>query len=217
MVSPPFVSSDPDVTLAHQWLAQGAATARHAALDVLPAALAFVDFETTRDSVVEVAVIRLQRGYWPTVFHSWINPGGDAQYRSERYWNSRIHGLTAPIVAPAPNFAAVAPTIWAMCADAVVVAHNAAFEHRHLVLEFARIGVVWNRPALCTLKLARRLLAGRRDAFGLDELAPTLHVRNPAPHRAMGDSVTTVWVLFALIEGHRAQPTLGDALREAAR
>jgi DNA polymerase III epsilon subunit-like protein len=76
------------------------------------------------------------------------------------------------------------------------------------------------RPALCTLKLARRLLADRRrDGAGhtLEELAPVLHIRNPAPHRAMGDVMCTVWLLLSLMERYWARPDLAESLRESHR
>jgi DNA polymerase-3 subunit epsilon len=210
---------DTDSALALQWLAQGQATYRYAAKPWLPSPLAFVDVETTRDRVVEIAVVRLQRGQWPTAWHTWVNPGGETRHRSDRYWNTSIHGLTAPIVHPSPPFSAVAGTLWQLCGDATVVAHNVSFEHRHLLLEYARLGLQWSRPVLCTLKTARRLLPTRRadgGGFTLDELAPLLHVRNPAPHRAMGDVVTTLWVLFALLERYQTSAELPEALREAS-
>ncbi|MEQ1567974.1 MAG: 3'-5' exonuclease [Myxococcota bacterium] len=212
-------SADGDAAQALQWLAQGAAVYRHAA-SALPSPLTFVDVETTRDRVVEVAAVRLQRGQWPIAWHTWVNPGEETRHRSDRYWNTSIHGLTAPIVGPSPTFGQVAAPLWQLCADATLVAHNVGFEHRQLVLEYGRLGVVWSRPVLCTLKLSRRLLAGRRGDGGgytLDELAPVLHVRNPAPHRAMGDVVTSVWVLLALMERFAGRADLAEVLRESAR
>ena len=55
-------SPDTDSALALQWLAQGQAMYRYASKPWLPSPLAFVDVETTRDRVVEIAVVRLQRG-----------------------------------------------------------------------------------------------------------------------------------------------------------
>lgn len=209
---------DTDAAMAVQWLAEGGAALRYAALPLLPSPVTFVDVETTRDRVVEIAAVRFQRGQWPVAWHSWINPGPETRHRSGRYWNTAIHGLNAPLVQAAPPFAAMAPSLWQLCADATVVAHNVSFEHRHLVLEYSRLLTVWNRPGLCTLRLARKLLPQRREdgvGFTLDELAPALNIRNPAPHRAIGDVVTSVWVLFSMLERSRMRADLQEALRES--
>jgi DNA polymerase III subunit epsilon len=214
------VGIDTDSSHALQWLSEGAATYRYAAQALLPSPVVFVDVETTRDHVVELAAVRLQRGSWPVAWHSWIDPGPQARYRSGRYWNTGIHGLTAPIVQGAPSFAQIAPSLWQLISDATMVAHNVTFEHTQLVREFGRLKMPFTRPGLCTLKLARRLLPERRrDGAGytLEELAPALHIRNPAPHRAMGDVMCSVWLLLALMERSWARPDLVDALREAQR
>ncbi|MEZ4239776.1 MAG: 3'-5' exonuclease [Myxococcota bacterium] len=212
--------ADTDATHALQWLAEGAAVFRYAGQPALPSPLVFLDVETTRDHIVEVAAVRLQRGAWPVAWHSWIDPGPAARYRTGRYWNTDIHGLTAPIVQGAPTFAQVAPSLWQLLGDATLVAHNAAFEHAQLSRAFASVGTVWSRPALCTLKLSRRLLPRRKQdgsGYTLEELAPALHIRNPAPHRAMGDVMCTVWLLLALMERCWAAPGLAEALQDAHR
>lgn len=212
--------ADTDAALALQWLSEGAAAFRYNLQAALPSPIVLVDVETTRDRIVEIAAIRLQRGAWPVTWHTWIDPGPEARHRSGRYWNTKIHGLTAPIVVGAPTFAQIAGPLWTLCGDATVVAHNVAFEHRQLVLEYGRLGGMWVRPAMCTLRLARTLLAGRKtDGLGhtLDELAPLLNVRNPAPHRAIGDVVTTLWITLALLERFAARSDLGQVVRDAYR
>jgi DNA polymerase III subunit epsilon len=209
---------DTDAAMAVRWLNEGGANWRYAALPYLPSPLTFVDVETTRDRVVEVAAVRFARGQMPMAWHSWVNPGPETRHRSGRYWNTAIHGLNAPLVYAAPPFGVVAPSLYQLCADATVVAHNVGFEHRHLVLEYNRLRTLWTRPGLCTLRLSRKLIPGRRDdgaGYTLDELAPALNIRNPAPHRAIGDVVTTVWVLFTMLERSRMRADLQEALREA--
>lgn len=213
---------DPELQVAFAWLWKRRVAERHAALAAAPPELVFVDVETTRDRVVEVAVVRLSRGRAATAWQSWIDPGADGHHRGGRYWNTGIHGLTERLVAGAPPFAAAAPTLAASFAagpggPVVMAGHHVATERKFLTAELARTGGTLTAPALCTLALARALYPGRRadgDGYGLDELAALLDVRNPAPHRAMGDTLTTVACFLAMLERH---PDRAAAAVRAAR
>lgn len=212
---------DPDLNAAQSWLWRTRAVERHAWSPALPPELVFVDVETTRDRVVELAVVRLSRGRHPAVWQSWVDPGGEARHRAGRYWNTAIHGLTERLVAGAPTFAQLAPVLAGHFAPgpggpALMVGHNVSFERRFLLEELGRTGGTLTSPTLCTLALARSLYPERRgdgDGYGLEELAPALDVRNPAPHRALGDTLTTVGCLLAMVE--RNPRTAAAALAQA--
>jgi DNA polymerase III subunit epsilon len=161
--------------------------------------LTLVDVETTRDRVVEIAMLRFQKGCEPWVFHSYLDPGHDGWARSARYWNTEIHGLTQRIVHGKPTFALIAHTVTAALDGSTMVAHNVSFEARFLQSELARTGGGYQARQLCTLRLARHLLPDRASCR-LDALAIAHDVRNPAPHRALGDTFTTLWVMLAMLE-----------------
>jgi hypothetical protein len=73
------------------------------------------------------------------------------------------------------------------------------------------------RPGpLCTLRLARDLRPGLEN-HRLETLAPALDVRNPAPHRALGDVFTTLWTTLALLEAHAGPRPAAQHVREAMR
>jgi DNA polymerase-3 subunit epsilon len=206
ILDPAFV--DPELQHALAWLWRARVAERHAWLPVAPPELVFVDVETTRDRIVELAVVRLSRGRPATAWQSWLDPGAEGHHKSKRYWNTPIHGLTERIVAGAPTFAQAAPTLARFFAPgpggaAVMVGHNVSFERRFLLEELARTGGSLTSPTLCTLALARALYPSRRDdgdGYTLDELASLHDVRNPAPHRAMGDTLATVGCLLAMLE-----------------
>ena len=196
------------------WLQQTAAAARIAALGPSQPWL-FIDVETTRDRVVEIAMVRFATGFTPWVYHTMVDPGGWG--RSPGWWNTDIHGVTAPMLTGRPTFAALRPTLEAALDGAMVVAHNVSFEQRFLHEELVRAGGIGlTHETVCTLKLARDLLPAL-DNHRLDTLAAHLDVRNPAPHRALGDTFTTVWVLLALLERHRGARSAKSCVREATR
>jgi DNA polymerase-3 subunit epsilon len=69
-----------------------------------------------------------------------------------------VHGLTRERLAGAPRFAEIAPQLREVLDGRVLVAHNAAFDHRFLAAEADRAGVALPvRQRLCTLALSRRL------------------------------------------------------------
>lgn len=206
----------PDVsaTTAFWWLQQTQSAARHAS-SPLPDTVLFLDVETTRNRIVEVAMVRLQRGFVPWVHHSYVDPANNGWMRSSTHWNTSIHGLTPRMVDGHPTFEQLAPIVRRAADGAVLIAHNVAFERRFLVQEFGTLAQPWRVPTLDTLAMARATLPDLDD-HKLDSVAAALDVRNPAPHRALGDTVTTVWALLGLLE-RLDRPEAVRVLQQASR
>jgi len=81
----------------------------------------------------------------------------------------------------------------------VVVAHNAAFDVAVLDRASRRVlGKALGLPALCTFKLARRLLPDVTKA-SLDGLAAHFSLANAVRHRALADAELTAAVLVRLV------------------
>ncbi len=70
----------------------------------------------------------------------------------------------------APRFEAVAAELLARIDGAVLVAHNARFDHAFLKAEFARAGLAFRARTLCTARLARLLEPEAEGGHGLDAL-----------------------------------------------
>lgn len=202
------------------WLWGTSAAQRLARFPFLPWPLSFVDIETTRDRVVEIATVRMALHEAPAVFHTYVNPGSEGWRRSAQYWNTEIHGLTPQQVRTFPPFQALLPALTAQFERATATGHNVSFERRFLEQEYGAQGRRWERPELCTLKFARLLYpqrSGEGGGFRLDQLAAAFDLRNPAPHRAIGDTVTTVWLLLAMLESKARDPALQDLVQRATR
>ncbi|MEN0063165.1 MAG: 3'-5' exonuclease [Myxococcota bacterium] len=213
-------AGDVDSNTAMGWLWQTYAPQRLLQFEALPFPLMFVDIETTQNRIVEIATVRMSREQLPSIFHTYLNPGDVGWARSGGYWNTEHHGLTAAQVAQFPTFSMVVPALERQRSGAVIVGHNVSFEQRFLAEEYARTGSSFTSPDLCTLRLARTLFPHRREdggSFKLDDLASMFDVRNPAPHRAIGDTVTTIWVLAAMLESRRNDPELSRLVRSAQR
>jgi DNA polymerase-3 subunit epsilon len=84
--------------------------------------------------------------------------------------------------------------------DAVLVAHNARFDLGFLDRETERLtGSRIGAPVVDTVRLARRLLAGRVASFGLAQLAWFFDTAERPCHRALPDARATAELLLALI------------------
>ena len=176
-------------------------------------AFAVVDVETTGmrangpDRVTDVAVVVLHGSRLELVFESLVNPGLPIPPRI-----AALTGITAELVANAPEFEAIADRLLAALAGRVFVAHNARFDWGFLTAEVRRaraLGLAGTR--LCTVRLARRLLP-QLESRSLDSLSYFFGLENRARHRAAGDALATAQVLerLLLIAREQGARTLAD-------
>lgn len=165
-----------------------------------------VDVETTglepEDRVIEVAALRLQGDRELGRFSGLVNPGIHIPSLA-----SSISGIDDGMVASAPGFREVWPTLDALFAGAVLVAHNAPFDLHFLSSERKRAELPASPtgPVLDTLRLARNLLVMRR--YSLAVLVEELGIEHPPAHRALADALATAALLRKLlgILGERAE------------
>jgi DNA polymerase-3 subunit epsilon len=159
-----------------------------------------VDLETTGGApgpfgITEIGAVRVQGGRLTDTFATLVNPG-----RPIPPFVVRLTGITDEMVAGAPPIAEALPRFLDFAGDGVLVAHNAGFDLGHL--DAARrwvLGAPLDRPGLCTLRLARRLLpAARRRA--LDAVAAALGISCTDHHRALPDARTAAEILCVFLE-----------------
>ena len=160
---------------------------------------AIFDVETTGLSpayghrICEVACQRLCDGQEVGRFEALVDP-----QRPISPGAFAVNRITPDLLAGAPPFAAVAAPLLALMEDAVLVAHNAAFDLGFLAaeLDLARLPPP-EGPVVDTLTLARR--AYRFPRNGLQAVAAALAVEAGTAHRAMGDVLTTSQVLERIL------------------
>jgi len=159
-----------------------------------------VDLETTGQSpedtgITEIGALRLEGGREVARFDTLVNPG-----RAIPPYVAKLTGITDAMVADAPTIESLAADFAAFAQDAVLVAHNAAFDAALLDQICRRIlGKPLGLPSLCTLKLTRCLMPELTKA-SLDALAERFELTSQARHRAMADAELTAAVLARLIE-----------------
>jgi DNA polymerase III subunit epsilon len=178
-----------------------------------------VDLETTglrpgQSGICEIGAVRLRGFEVEAEFETLVDPGLRIDAGA-----SAVTGLRTEQLRGAPRPAEAVRSFLAFAGDAVLVAHNARFDLAFLdreteLLTGSRIG----SPVVDTVRLARRLLAGRVAGFGLGQLAWFFGTAERPCHRALPDARATAELLLALIglAQERGARTVADLSELAA-
>ena len=171
-----------------------------AALLLEKATYVVVDLETTglrpgQSGICEIGAVRLRGFEVEAEFETLVDPGQPIAAGA-----SAVTGLRNEHLRGAPRPAEAVRSFLAFAGDAVLVAHNARFDLAFLDRETERLtGSRIGSPVVDTVRLARRLLAGRVAGFGLGQLAWFLGTAERPCHRALPDARATAELLLALI------------------
>ncbi|HEX9928333.1 MAG TPA: exonuclease domain-containing protein [Pyrinomonadaceae bacterium] len=114
---------------------------------------------------------------------------------------SALTGITDKMVARAPLFSEVAADLLNFIGDAVLVAHNAAFDIKFLNAEICRTfkGCKVANTHLCTVRLSRKLLPDLAN-HRLHTVAEHFSIPIYNRHRAGGDALATAKIFVNLLE-----------------
>ena len=190
-----------------------------AALLLEEATYVVVDLETTglrpgESGICEIGAVRLRGFEVEAEFETLVDPGLPIGAGA-----SAVTGLRNEQLRGAPGPAAAVRSFLAFADDAVLVAHNARFDLAFLDRETERLtGSRIGAPVVDTVRLARRLLAGRVASFGLGQLAWFFDTAERPCHRALPDARATAELLLALIglAQERGARTVADLTALAA-
>ena len=157
------------------------------------------DTETTgtspsSDRIIELAAVQVEDGAVTDRFQQLVNPGRSIPGRI-----AQMTGITTGAVFDAPPIEEVLPDYLAFLGDGILTAHNLSFDRNFLEAELERADYdAMANDALCTLRLARRLLPGLKSK-GLSRLVQFYDITVNGRHRALGDAEATATVLQRLL------------------
>lgn len=160
---------------------------------------AIVDVETTGsyaagNTITEIAIC-VHDGEKPLEwFESLVRPD-----RPIPMYITGLTGITNEMVADAPTFQELLPTIEALTEGCIFVAHHVHFDYTFIKKEFEYLNKTFNRNKLCTVRLSRKLIPGL-PSYSLGRLCRHLSIEHTNAHRAMGDVKATV-KLFEMLMG----------------
>jgi len=181
--------------------------------------LTFVVFDTETtglhpsqgDQIVSIAGVRIVNGRILSgeSFNRIVNPGRPIPAESIRY-----HGITDEMVVDKPPADVVLPQFRSYVADAVLVAHNAAFDLKFLRMREKQMGIRFDSPVLDTMILSN-FLDGPEAGHSLDDICERYGIEITDRHTALGDSMVTAAVLLRQIEAleGRGIHTLDEAVK----
>ena len=165
------------------------------------------DVETTGlalskgDEVVSIGAVRVVNGRVLPMetFSRLVNPGRPIPPDSVRF-----HGVTDADVRDKPPLAIVLPQFHRFAADAVLVAHNAAFDMTAISRGGAACGIVFDHPVLDTLLISAWLDPEETD-HSLDGIAMRMGIEITARHNALGDALAEAAILVRQFERLQAR------------
>ena len=147
-----------------------------------------LDFETANASMLSacsIGIVEFEDAVPVSETITYIRP--PEEYGSFNWYNVRIHGITAAMVADAPTFDQVWERIHASIENQLIVCHNAAFDTVVLcrLLEYYHIPIP-EFDYICTVKLSQKLWPDMLN-HKLDTVCDELHIRLNH-HEALSDA-----------------------------
>jgi DNA polymerase-3 subunit epsilon len=159
---------------------------------------AIVDIETTGgnpqfEKITEVAIFIHDGERVVDEYTTLINPE-----KTIPYFITGLTGITNEMVADAPRFYEVAKKIIELTENKIFVAHNASFDYNFIKNEYKSLGYNFKRDILCTVKLSRKLIPGKKS-YSLGNICNDLNINIKDRHRASGDALATVKLFEILL------------------
>ena len=178
-----------------------------------------VDMETTGGSpvdgrITEIGAVKVRGGERLGTFQTLVDPREPIPHVV-----AQLTGIDDRLVAGEPPIEQVLPALVEFLRGGVFVAHNAGFDVGFLNAALARLDYeAVPAPAVCTARLAKRVVWPEVPNVRLRTLATYFRTRVQPVHRALADAEATAEVLQGLLDlgGRLGILTLGD-LHEACR
>lgn len=169
---------------------------------------AVLDFETNgcppADRAIELGISVWRCGEEVATYERLLDPGTPIAP-----FVTRLTGIRPSDLEGCPGFEEILPELVPLLDGSVLVAHNLPFDRRILLDELDRAGgdPALASPAVCTLRLARRLLP-KEERKNLDALADRFGLSFTARHRALGDARVSGHLLHILLDLARERADL---------
>ncbi|WP_353959652.1 exonuclease domain-containing protein [Echinicola jeungdonensis] len=172
---------------------------------------AIVDIETTggygrRHRITEIAVVVHDGKQVLDTYQTLLNP--DCEIPA---FITGLTGIDNEMVQGAPFFEEIGEELYELLKDKVFVAHNVNFDFNFIKSEFSRVGINFERPKLCTIRLSRKLIPGL-PSYSLGSICEYMDIEIHDRHRAFGDAEATA-ILFGILVHRDDQGVIAQAMK----
>ncbi|MCW5699508.1 MAG: exonuclease [Rhodospirillales bacterium] len=162
------------------------------------------------DEIISIAGVRIVNSRILTgeSFERLVDPKRVIPYDSVKF-----HGITDDMVKDKPPIQVVLPQFRDYVGEAVMVAHNAAFDLKFLKLKEIECGLTFDMPILDTLLLSV-FIHDHTTKHSLDAAAARFGIEIRGRHTALGDSLVTAGVFLRMLDVLEARGvrTLNEAI-----
>lgn len=146
-------------------------------------------FSSKNDKIIEIGAVKLKGGEIVDSFSSFVDPEMMIPYKI-----TELTSITQNMVDGKPKISEVLPKFIEFVGDAVLVAHNAAFDVGFIKKNLADMGMELKNPVMDTVPLARYLYPELKKVK-LNQVANHLGISLDNHHRAVDDAKATADIL----------------------
>jgi len=147
------------------------------------------------DEIISIGAVRIINGklHSEETFDQLVNPK-----RNIPLVSLKIHEIYPEMLKGKPTIDEVLPKFYQFTKDAVLIAHNAAFDMRFLQMKEEKTGIRFVNPVLDTLLLSC-VCHLNEELHNLEDIAQRLGINITGRHTALGDAMVTAEVFLKLI------------------
>lgn len=152
-------------------------------------------FSNVYDTIIELAAVKIRNGQVIEKFERFSNP-----HRKLTANIIELTHITDDMLVGQPEIEQVARELYEFIGDAIVVAHNAAFDLGFLYVAYKKAGIEnVQHPAIDTVELSRLVNPGLKS-HGLKNLTKKYNIELSQHHRAIYDTEATGELLLHLMK-----------------
>lgn len=156
-----------------------------------------VDLETTglnirTDKIIEIGAVLVEGGEVTGQFQAFVNPRRALEEKTVS-----LTGITDEMLSGARDIDEVLPEFLSFSGQRCLVGHNIAFDYSFLKKAAVNLNLEYERRAVDTLFLSRKLLGGL-EKKNLSAVCQALRVSNENAHRALADARASSSILEIL-------------------
>uniref|UniRef100_UPI004047CEE3 PolC-type DNA polymerase III n=1 Tax=Solibacillus sp. FSL H8-0523 TaxID=2954511 RepID=UPI004047CEE3 len=151
-------------------------------------------FSNVYDTIIELAAVKIQNGQVIDTFERFANP-----HRKLTAKIIELTHITDDMLVTAPELSDVIAEFRDFIGEAVLVAHNAAFDLGFLYVAYKNAGIDVRHPGIDTVELSRLVNPGQKS-HSLKTLTKKYNIELTQHHRAIYDTEATAELFLYLMK-----------------